>query len=157
MTTKHERPTAGARPGTGQASAATARRVLLVDDQSAFLEIGRHLLRTQGYEVMTATSGGEALRVVRATRPDVIVLDVTMPDLDGLETCRRLKTNPATSAIPVVLLTGTGDPKLNEKASAAGAAAIVLKGMDTERLLNVLRLLLNSAKGRPKSAAGPRA
>jgi DNA-binding response OmpR family regulator len=85
---------------------ANAGRILVVDDEPANLALVSRLMKGLGYEVATATNGEAALEAVRLVRPDVILLDVNMPLLDGFEVCRRLKNDAATRLIPVVLLTG---------------------------------------------------
>ncbi len=121
-------------------------RVLLVDDQLFFLDLARDLLIPGGFEVYTASSGAEALEVAQARRPHAILLDVEMPGMDGFETCRRLKANPATADIPVVFLTATLDVKVRERALAAGAAASYLKALSPDRLRNILRAILTTAR-----------
>lgn len=124
---------------------AAARRVLLVDDQPFFLDLGQNMLRPRGFAVQTACNGREALQAAQATpRPEVILLDVEMPGMDGFETCRRLKADPSTANIPVVILTGSTNPQVMHKAFEAGAAAAILKSMSTERLLNMLQLVLST-------------
>ncbi len=123
---------------------AIARRVLLVDDQSFFLNMGQNLLRPRGYAVQTASNGREALQAAKSARPDAILLDVETPEMDGFETCRRLKADPATANIPVVMLTASKDPQLMQKAFEAGAAAAILKSMSTERLLNMLQVVFST-------------
>lgn len=140
------------RPRAAEGEGHPARRVLLVDDQPFFLVMGQAILRGGGYEVQTAPSGREALRVARATRLDAILLDVEMPGLNGFETCRRLKADPVTAAIPVAMLTATLDPQLNEKAFQAGAEATILKGVSAARLLNMLQVVLTTAR-RPRAAS----
>ena len=83
----------------------TQARLLLVDDQPANLQVLRDSLEDEGYEISIATSGRTALRVAEARRPDLILLDVMMPEMDGLETCRRLKQDPETREIPVIFVT----------------------------------------------------
>jgi putative two-component system response regulator len=125
-----------------------------VDDQPYFLTLGQNLLRPRGYAVQTASSGREALQAAQAApRPEVILLDVAMPGMDGFETCRRLKADPATANIPVVILTASTDHQVMQKAFAAGAAAAILKSMSTERLLNMLQLVFSTQQ----QAAGPQA
>lgn len=142
--------------GTGSGHAQLpAPRVLLVDDQPFFLTMGRNMLGPEGYEIRTASSGAEALEAVRAAPPDAILLDVEMPGMDGFETCRRLKANPATAGIPVVILTATLDPKLNERASKAGAEATVLKSVSAERLLNMLQIALTMERSTDPTPGGP--
>ena len=129
-------------------SPASSRRLLLVDDQPFFLAMGQTMLRAGGYEVRTAASGSEALRVARATPPDAILLDVEMPEMNGFETCRRLKADPATAGIPVAMLTASVDPQLNRKAFQVGADVTILKAVSTARLLNMLQVVLTTARGR---------
>lgn len=129
-------------------SPAPARRLLLVDDQPFFLAMGQTVLRAGGYEVRTAASGPEALRAARAAPPDAILLDDEMPGMDGYETCRRLKADPATAGIPVAMLTASVDPQLNRKAFQVGADVTILKAVSTARLLNMLQVVLTTARGR---------
>jgi putative two-component system response regulator len=84
---------------------ATAGRILVVDDEPANVEVFRRLMTRLGYEVVTASNGEAALRSVARDRPDLVLLDVNMPDMDGFEVCRRLKGDKATRLIPVVLVT----------------------------------------------------
>ena len=83
----------------------TAGKILLVDDESQNLEVLRRLMMRRGYEVLTASGGELALQSVVRDRPDLVLLDVNMPGIDGIEVCRRLKADPETRLIPVVLLT----------------------------------------------------
>ena len=84
----------------------TAARILVVDDESKNVEVISRLMSRLGYEVITAPDGESALQSVARDRPDLVLLDVTMPGIDGIEVCRRLKSDPETRLIPVVLLTG---------------------------------------------------
>lgn len=146
----------GGSPRPGQESGALPRRILLVDDQPFFLTMGQAMLRGGGYEVHTAPGGAEALKAARVTRPDAILLDVEMPGMDGFETCQRLKADPVTAAIPVAKLTATQDRQLNQKAFKAGAGATILKSVNSARLLNMLRVVLTTARDRrtaPRVAA----
>ena len=81
-------------------------RVLVADDTESIRTLFSRLLAADGYDVTSAADGAEALHAVREHRPDVILLDVTMPQVDGLEVCRRLKADPATRLTPIVLVTG---------------------------------------------------
>jgi CheY-like chemotaxis protein len=85
--------------------------ILLVDDQPEFLLSMRLLLALEGYEVVLAPDGEEGLRVARAREPAVIISDISMPRLDGISMCRRLRADPATRRIPI-LLTSSLDPGL---------------------------------------------
>ena len=78
--------------------------ILIVDDAPANLELLRKLMSEQGYQTYVATSGERALAIAQRARPDLILLDVLMPDMDGIETCRRLKQHPLTHGIPVIFM-----------------------------------------------------
>src|SRR5262245_2508158 len=81
-------------------------RVLVVEDEPDVAELIRYNLVKEGWEVLTASSGSEALKRVREAHPDVVLLDIMVPHLNGWEVCRRLKEDPETRAIPVIMVTG---------------------------------------------------
>ncbi len=84
-------------------------KILVVDDEPANVNVLRQLLEPQGYDVLFATSGHAGLQIARRTRPDLILLDVVMEELDGFETCYRLKANESTQEIPVIFITVKDD------------------------------------------------
>ncbi len=130
-------------------------RVLIVDD-SADLRSGlRAILERSGYAATEAADGPEGLAQAERLRPDVILLDVRMPGLDGYEVCRRLKANPATRSIPVIFVTMVEDRSLNRLAYQAGGAACIPKHVPPAGLLGVLAAVLASAKHRTNPKAGP--
>ncbi|MEM7570068.1 MAG: response regulator, partial [Pseudomonadota bacterium] len=86
-------------------------RVLIVDDVMPNLRLLKAKLDREYFEVITASSGQEALEKVEREQPDIILLDVMMPDMDGLEVCRRIKKNPETAYLPVVLVTAIDQPQ----------------------------------------------
>ncbi len=89
----------------------TPPRILVVDDNPANVDILRARLTAQGYEIVTATDGEEALTAVSQHLPDLILLDVMMPKLDGVEVCRRLRADTRLPFIPIVLVTAKSDSK----------------------------------------------
>ena len=104
-------------------------RILVVDDNPANVEILQMRLEAQGYEIKTATDGEEALTAVREHKPDLILLDVMMPKLDGIEVCRRLRADPALPFVPIILVTAKSDSKdvvagLEAGGSKQGATSI---------------------------------
>ena len=123
--------------------------ILVVDDHALFLSMTGRILRGHGYTVITAENGESGLGQARSARPDLIILDIEMPVMDGFAVCAALKKEPALRSVPVIFLTSTVDPKLNEKAFAAGGAATLLKGSSSDQILNTVRLVL---AGRKKSA-----
>lgn len=110
--------------------------ILLVDDVDLFLELERTFLKRFGCEIVIARTGREALDRVRDRRPDAILLDAVMPEMDGYETCKTLKSDPSTREIPVIFV--AGDPDLRRMAEAGGDD-LVSKPIRQEALLEVLR------------------
>jgi len=114
-----------------------AMRILLVDDEPALRELLRATFEGADVTVEEAASGVEAEALVRRSRPDVIVLDLRMPGMSGTELCARLKAEPTTASIPIVLLTGA-DVEEARRAKRAGAAALVRKPFSPLDLLAVV-------------------
>jgi len=84
-------------------------RIAVVDDDPDFVQLLKTLLKTRGYEVLTATDGEDALRLVRTTPPDLLILDLLMPRMSGLEVVRRMREDPGLRDIPIVVVSGIGD------------------------------------------------
>lgn len=111
--------------------------LLLVDDcleERTFYEFALE----REFEVLTASRGEEGVALACRTHPDVIVLDVNMPEVNGWEACARIKRDPATSNIPVIFLTGADAPGLHEQASAVGALTLLTKPCPVERLRDTI-------------------
>jgi putative two-component system response regulator len=102
-------------------------RILVADDTDSIRALYRKLLAGDGHEVVDVADGEAALAAVQKHHPDVVLLDVTMPQLDGLEVCRRLKSDPATRLTPVVLVTGLSDLQSRIKGIEAGADEFLSK------------------------------
>lgn len=83
--------------------------ILAVDDEEDILELVRYNLEKEGYIIHTATSGKDAVRIIKKTPPDLIILDLMLPGMDGLDVCKVLKNNPTTKQIPIIMLTAKGD------------------------------------------------
>ena len=100
--------------------------ILIVDDEIPNL-VSLSALLEEEYEVLMATNGVEALALAESRRPDLIILDINMPDMDGFEACKRLKENPATAETPVLFLSGLGDRINEEKGLRLGAVDYITK------------------------------
>jgi CheY-like chemotaxis protein len=116
--------------------------ILLAEDEPDVQLIARLSLKKAGFTVVTAGNGLEALERVAAERPDVILLDWMMPDMDGYETCRRLKADPATADIPVIFLTARVQEAEVARALALGAAGCIGKPFDALTLGQRVRELV---------------
>jgi DNA-binding response OmpR family regulator len=120
----------------------TPPRILIVDDQLQNVEILQDRLEGQGYDILTATAGEQALAMAMAQQPDLILLDVMMPDMDGLEVCRRLKANVALPFMPVIMLTARSDVQDIVTGFEAGADEYLTKPLDQAALIARIKSML---------------
>src|SRR5919205_3779321 len=109
-------------------------KILVVDDTPRNIRILDAVLSPRGYSVVSAASGAEALRAVAQERPDLVLLDIVLPDLDGYEVCRRLRADAETCLLPVVMITASGEQQ-KLRALEAGADDFLLKPFDQAELL----------------------
>jgi phosphate regulon transcriptional regulator PhoB len=128
-------------------------RVLIVEDEPDIRELVVHHLKREGYQVSAASSGEEALRQVQAAPPDLVILDLMMPSMDGLEVCRRLRQDPATASLPIVMLTAKGDEVDRVLGLEIGADDYVVKPFSPKELLARVRAVLR--RSRPALGAAP--
>ena len=127
--------------------------ILLVEDNADNQEIYRIILAHYGYAVLQAWDGEHAVRMARDHGPDLILMDLTMPGMDGLEATRMLKTDPATAAIPIVALTACAQLEDIAAAEAAGCDAYLTKPVEPKRVADVVRRILAGGGARPVAAA----
>ena len=113
--------------------------ILIVDDTETVLMFEKMMLAGQGFKVVTAKNGLEALEKIAGVQPDLVLLDIMMPELDGIETCKRLKSNPQTMNIPVVMVTTKGEADKVEQAFLAGCNDYLTKPVDKLELLAKVR------------------
>lgn len=107
--------------------------VLIVDDEPHILRSLGFVLQKAGFGVLEARSGGEALQMVDEKAPDLIFLDIMMPELDGYEVCRRIKADPENRSVYVIMLTAKGEEADREKGFAAGAEEYMTKPFSPSR------------------------
>ena len=129
-------------------------RILVVDDDRLIRQMVRDLLEIADFAVGEAVDGADGLVQAAAFHPDVILLDLMMPDIDGYAVCRSLKADPITHAIPVILLTASANLDLDRHAYAAGAVACLTKPFRREALLAVLNTTLQGLAHREKTNEG---
>ena len=119
------------------------RQILIVDDYPGARYLRSRILSEAGYEVFEAGTGAEALDTARAIKPSLILLDVNLPDISGLEVCERLKADPATAGIPVIQITGAWlSENDRQQGLSSGADAYLVEPVDDVTLLrNVVMLM----------------
>ncbi len=123
------------------------KKILAVDDEEMILGLIAEILLRNGYEVVTAKSGGGAIKKTKKCRPDLIIMDILMPDLDGAETVKILQENPATRNIPILFISGIiireeGALETNFKVGGVSYTALA-KPFNTQELLSAVGSLLD--------------
>lgn len=121
-------------------------KILAVDDEPSISKLVSHTLSRRGHEVVTANDGTTALSMAVLEKPDLIVLDVMMPKMDGWEVRRRLKENPVTKGIPIVFLTAVGQFEKQLAAMESGSEDYVTKPFEPAELVDVVEGFLDPAK-----------
>ena len=117
-------------------------KILIIDDDPDVLETMTAILETRDYQVLTALSGLEGISKAGKEKPDLIIMDVLMPEVDGFATCKMIKENKEIKNIPVILLTGTGMVGDLEKGFAAGAIDFMIKPIDWDKLFLKIKKLI---------------
>ncbi len=123
-------------------SAHTGRRLLLVESDALSRDMLQRRLSKRGFEVLVASDGEEGVALTRRERPDLVLLEMALPSLDGLQATQRLKNDASTREIPVVMLTSHALAEDRARAMAAGCAAFDTKPVDLTRLLDTIEALL---------------
>jgi len=121
------------------------KKILIVDDEPVILTMLTEFM-SGTYEIHTALNGVQALDEAEKTKPDMVILDVTMPEMDGFETCRHLKGNTSTSKIPVIMLTARCKVTDIEVGIKSGADAYVIKPFSPVRLIERMEKILNGSQ-----------
>jgi CheY-like chemotaxis protein len=121
---------------------ASGAQILLVDDEPDQVEMYRYALEDGGFTVTSANSGADGVTRARELQPDLIVLDVRLPDMTGWDVCAVLKTDPRTEHIPVLILTAAATPSLAQEATAAGCSGYLLKPCYPTELTASVRAIL---------------
>lgn len=121
-----------------------AKRILVVDDNLTNLKLVTYLVKANGYDVDTAADAEAALIAIASKRPDLILMDVQLPGIDGLELTRRLKTDPNTADIRIIAVTAYAMKGDQEKALSAGCDGYVTKPIDTRTLPSLIAAQLEA-------------
>jgi len=128
-------------------------RILVVDDEIYIVHILDFSLGMEGYEVLTALDGEQALEKARAEKPDLIVLDIMMPKLDGYETCKRLKADPDTKDVPVILLSAKGRNVDQKVGFEVGADDYITKPFSPRKLVERINAILGHGSSQQRMQA----
>jgi two-component system cell cycle response regulator DivK len=123
------------------------KRILVVEDQEDNRRIIRDLLMSAGYELIEALDGAEGVRLAESERPDLILMDIQLPVLDGHEATRQIKQNPELRHIPIIVVTSYALSGDDQKAMAAGSDGYVAKPFSPRQLLATIRKFLPEAGG----------
>jgi len=129
------------------------QRVLIVDDEPDLLELVRHHLDQAGYDVSTCTSGRAALESIRHSRPDLVVLDLMLPDLAGTEICRKIRSDPQLADVPILMLTAKGEEVDRVVGFELGADDYVAKPFSPRELTLRVSAILRRTQGGERPAA----
>jgi two-component system, OmpR family, alkaline phosphatase synthesis response regulator PhoP len=121
------------------------KRILCVDDSDLILLMERLVLAREGYELVTASDGEQALALAGENRPDLILLDVIMPRMSGLETCRRLRADARTRSVPIIMLSTRADEEEVAAAYQSGCTDYITKPIDGSLLLAKVKQALGDA------------
>jgi two-component system, OmpR family, alkaline phosphatase synthesis response regulator PhoP len=127
---------------------ARQRKILVVDDERHIVRLIQVNLERAGYQVVTAFDGKEALKKVEADKPDLVVMDVMMPYMDGFEALKSLQANPATREIPVVMLTAKAQDADIFRGWSSGVSAYLTKPFNPLELLTFVKRIFSSAGDR---------
>jgi phosphate regulon transcriptional regulator PhoB len=133
-------------PGVGPPGRPRLGRVLLVEDEQDVAELIRYNLTKEGYDVVLCGNGNEALRLARENRPDVILLDIMVPQLNGWEVCRRIKKDPELAAIPVIMVSGRVEEGDKVLGFEVGADDYVTKPFSPRELIARVRAVLRRGR-----------
>jgi DNA-binding response OmpR family regulator len=123
------------------------QRILAVDDESDLLLIIKTALFSEGFEVATALNGFDALAMAQENPPDLIILDMMMPEMDGFEVLKRLRESPKTEVVPVIMLTGVSERGKIRQALDSGIDYYIVKPFEFHDLISKVKVALGSSAG----------
>lgn len=122
-------------------------KVLIVDDAATVLQFQKFVLEKEGYDILTASNGQEGLDAALANKPSVILLDIMMPVMDGIECCRRLRENGDTRRTPIIMVTTRSEVDKVEAAKEAGCTDYVFKPVNPQILKTKIKQYLDGSAG----------
>jgi two-component system alkaline phosphatase synthesis response regulator PhoP len=123
-----------------------SKKILLVDDSATVLMMERMILAAERFEIVTASNGLEGQEKAKSERPDLILMDIVMPQMTGIQACKALRADPATRDIPIILVTTRGEADSMEQGYESGCNDYVTKPVNSAELLSKVRNLLGAGK-----------
>ena len=123
-----------------------AGKILIVEDENCLLKLECILLSSKGYDVKGVKGGEEALEIIRDYDPDLVLLDVIMPGMDGFEVCRRIKNDQKTRHIPVIMLTAKKKPQDIQKGLDVGAVSYITKPFKSSTVIETIQKCLQDSR-----------
>jgi two-component system alkaline phosphatase synthesis response regulator PhoP len=133
--------------------ATTGKRILVVEDEQDIAQLVQHYLQKEGFRSVTAMNGIEALKKVKEEQPDLIVLDLMLPEMDGLEVCKRVRSAPETAMLPIIMLTAKAEESDTIVGLELGADDYVTKPFSPKALVARVKALLRRIDRTPSTAA----
>lgn len=130
------------------------KKILIVEDEQDILQLVRHYLEKEGFRPVTAMSGLEALKKVKEDKPDLVVLDLMLPEMDGLEVCKRLRSVPDTAMLPILMLTAKAEESDTIVGLELGADDYVTKPFSPKTLVARVKALLRRVERDPSTGPG---
>jgi DNA-binding response OmpR family regulator len=137
-----------------QTSLLRRKKILVVEDHTDLLELFRLQFKEEGFAIATATNGVDAVRKARSLLPDLILLDVVLPELDGFAVCELLRRDAATCAIPIIMVTGLAGQLPRCAGIESGATDFVTKPVSPEELITRVRQVLEKNSAVPATLPG---
>jgi CheY-like chemotaxis protein len=132
-----------------------SRRLIIADDSSTIQKVVELFLEPEGFQVRGVGNGEEALELIDAFAPDIVIADTEMPGMSGYELCERVKANPQTAQIPVIILYSAFNPFDEDRARTSGAGGTLAKPFESQDLLDAVRSLLSGTGEEGSAAAAP--
>ena len=126
-------------------------RIVVIEDEDDILEVIAYNLKREGYEVVTSTSGEDGLDKIERTAPQLVILDLMLPEIDGIELCRKLKADPLTQAIPVIMVTAKGEESDVVLGLGVGADDYITKPFSPREMVARVRAVLRRSRGRAEA------
>ena len=118
-----------------------AKKILIVDDEPDLVRVTTYRLKKMGYDVIVGIDGEQALSLIQSERPDLVLLDLRLPEMDGLEVCKRVKADPELKDIPIILFTASTN-SIDENVRSVGADGYLIKPFDQKQLTAQLKKFL---------------